>query len=158
MVDVGAKVATSRRAVAEGEITLSAATLKALRDPAGVPKGDVFGVARIAGIQAAKRTSELIPLCHPLPLSHAAVEFEVDAAGMRIIARAEAATTAATGIEMEALAAVTVALLTIYDMLKALDKTMVLGAIRLVAKEGGKTGPFKARPLEKAPARRGGIR
>jgi cyclic pyranopterin monophosphate synthase len=158
MVDVSAKAPTSRRAVAEGKITFGAAALKALLDPALAPKGDVVGVARIAGIQAAKRTSELIPLCHPLSLSHVGVDFEVDTVGMCIIARAEAATTATTGVEMEALTAVTVALLTIYDMLKALDKRMVIGAIRLIRKEGGKSDLFEAASIGKTAIRRGRTR
>jgi cyclic pyranopterin phosphate synthase len=131
MVDVGGKPVQRRRAVAEGWIELGPATVQALRDRA-LPKGDVLTVARIAAIQAAKRTDDLIPLCHGLPLDKVDVDFEVQPAGVHI--RATASTSAKTGVEMEALTAVSVAALTIYDMCKAVDKTMVIGAIRVVEK------------------------
>ena len=137
MVDVGGKAATRRRAVAEGRITMSGEALAALRGASG-PKGDALQVARIAGIMAAKRTSDLIPLCHPLALTHAAVDFEVADGG--VTARATTETTGQTGVEMEALTAVTVALLTVYDMLKAVDRGMVIGPVRLLEKHGGKSG------------------
>jgi len=131
MVDVSAKPVQRRRAVAEGRIELAPATVQALRDRA-LPKGDVLTVARIAAIQAAKRTDELIPLCHGLPVEQVDVDFEVDEGGVKI--RATVITSAKTGIEMEALTAVSVAALTIYDMCKAVDKGMVIGAIRVTEK------------------------
>ena len=131
MVDVGGKPVQRRRAVAEGWIELLPATVQALRDRA-LPKGDVLTVARIAAIQAAKRTDELIPLCHGLPLDKVDVDFEVQDRGVNI--RATASTSAKTGVEMEALTAVSVAALTVYDMCKAVDKTMVIGSIRVVEK------------------------
>ncbi len=138
MVDVSAKAATRRTASASAFIELSADVLAAL--PSN-PKGDPLQVARIAGIQAAKRTFELIPLCHPLPLTHADVRAEVVAGGIRI--EATAATTGPTGVEMEALTAAAVAALTIYDMTKALDKSIVIRDLRLESKSGGKSGVFK---------------
>ena len=138
MVDVSAKPATRRTASASAFVELSAAVLAAL--PAN-PKGDPLQVARIAGIQAAKRTSELIPLCHPLPLTHVDVQAEVVAGGVRILA--SAATTGPTGVEMEALTAAAVAALTIYDMTKALDKCIVIRELRLESKTGGKSGSFR---------------
>jgi cyclic pyranopterin monophosphate synthase len=129
MVDVGAKPLSRRRAVARGRIRMAAETAERLRT---LPKGDALTVARIAGIQAAKRTSELIPLCHPLPLSVVQVELTVDADGVAIEATAE--TTAQTGVEMEALTAVSVAALTVYDMAKAVDREMRIDDIVLVAK------------------------
>jgi cyclic pyranopterin phosphate synthase len=129
MVDVGAKPMSRRRAVARGRVRMASETAERLRK---LPKGDALTVARIAGIQAAKRTSELIPLCHPLPLSVVTVELTVDADGVAIEATAE--TTAQTGVEMEALTAVTVAALTVYDMAKAVDREMRIGDIALVAK------------------------
>ena len=138
MVDVGAKEETHRVAVAGGEIRMLPATLAAV--VAGTAKkGDVLGVARIAAIQAAKRTSELIPLCHPVPLTAVNVDFETDAKASRILVRCRVECTARTGVEMEALTAVQVALLTIYDMCKAVDRGMTLGDIRLLEKRGGKT-------------------
>jgi cyclic pyranopterin phosphate synthase len=131
MVDVGAKPVQRRRAVAEGWIELAPSTVHALRECA-LPKGDVLTVARIAAIQAAKRTDELIPLCHGLPLEKVDIDFEVQERGVNI--RATAITSAKTGVEMEALTAVSVAALTIFDMCKAVDKTMVIGAIRVVEK------------------------
>lgn len=141
MVDVSDKAATARRAVARGSVTMAPATL-ALVD-SGAAKGDVLGVARIAGIMAAKRTAELIPLCHPLALSKVAVEFSVDAAAACVAIEATVATTGPTGVEMEALTAVSVAALTVYDMLKAVDRGMTIGDIRLVLKEGGKSGRYE---------------
>lgn len=131
MVDVGHKPDQRRVAVAEGEIRCQPATIVALREKA-LPKGDVLTVAKIAAIQAAKRTDELIPLCHSLPLNSVDVTFAVE--DERITIRAEVATTAKTGVEMEALTAVSVAALTLYDMCKAVDKTMVIGAIRVTEK------------------------
>jgi cyclic pyranopterin phosphate synthase len=141
MVDVGAKPATERRAVARGKLVLSAATVALVRDGT-TPKGDVLATARIAGITAAKRTSELIPLAHPLPLTHVAVDLTVEDDGIAI--EGTAATTAQTGVEMEALTAVTVAGLTLYDMLKAVERGARLTDVRLVEKSGGKSGPYKA--------------
>jgi cyclic pyranopterin phosphate synthase len=142
MVDVGAKAETAREAVATGRITVSAAALREIR--AGrVKKGDPLQAARLAGILAAKRTSELIPLCHPLALSHVQVDFKPVRDGYTIEARVR--TTGRTGVEMEALTAVSVAALTIYDMLKALDKEMVIGEICVAEKRGGKSGDYKRR-------------
>jgi cyclic pyranopterin phosphate synthase len=139
MVDVGDKQETQREAVARGRITVSAAALREIR--AGrVKKGDPLQAARLAGILAAKRTSDLIPLCHPLPLSHVQVDFTPEKDGYTIEARVR--TTARTGVEMEALTAVSVAALTIYDMLKALDKTMVIGEVFVREKRGGKSGEY----------------
>ena len=142
MVDVGGKPETARTARAEGSITMSADALAAIERNA-VSKGDVIGTARIAGIMAAKKTAELIPLCHPLPLTDAGVDLEVDHSlpGLRI--RAWASTHGRTGVEMEAMTAVAVALLTVYDMAKALDKGMEISGIRLVEKSGGKSGDWK---------------
>jgi cyclic pyranopterin phosphate synthase len=141
MVDVSDKSETVREAVAKGRISMSAEAAAAIRDGL-VKKGDVLAVARVAGIMAAKRTSDLIPLCHPLPLSSVAIDLTPDASGVN--ATATAKTTGRTGVEMEALTAVSVALLTIYDMAKAMDKTMEIGAIRLVSKTGGKSGDYRA--------------
>jgi len=141
MVDVSAKPATEREAIAEGRITMSAEALAAIRDGA-VKKGDVLATARIAGIMAAKKTSELIPMCHPLMLSKVAVDFEFEADGLRVTAMARLS--GQTGVEMEALTAASLALLTIYDMAKALDKGMVIGGVRLLEKRGGKSGDWKA--------------
>lgn len=141
MVDVSAKAPTLRVAVAQGTIWVSRPVLDAITGHTAA-KGDVLGVARVAGIMAAKRTSELIPLCHPLMLSHTAVDFTVmeDACAIRCTCTVKLS--GKTGVEMEALTGVSVALLTIYDMCKALDKGMELGEIRLVHKEGGKSGVF----------------
>ena len=139
MVDVGDKPVTSREAIARGRITMSAEALRLIRAGA-VAKGDPLQTARLAGIMAAKRTADLIPLCHPLPLSHASVELRPLADGYEIEARVR--TDARTGVEMEALHAVSVAALTIYDMIKAVDKTMVIGDIRVVAKRGGRSGDY----------------
>ena len=141
MVDVGAKAATGRRAVAGGRITMTPEALAAIRS-GNAPKGDVLSTARIAGIMAAKRTAELIPLCHPLALTSVAVDFDWEADGISV--RATAATTGPTGVEMEALTAASVALLTLYDMAKALDRAMVLGDIRLLEKSGGRSGDWRA--------------
>ncbi|VVT16551.1 cyclic pyranopterin monophosphate synthase MoaC [Erythrobacter sp. EC-HK427] len=143
MVDVGAKAVTARVAVAEGHIAMSAEALAAVRDGRG-PKGDVLAAARIAGIMAAKRTGELIPLCHPLALDAVNVDFTFEPDGVRVEARA--ALTGKTGVEMEAMTAVSVALLTVYDMAKALDKGMVISGVRLLAKSGGKSGDWRAEP------------
>ena len=140
MVDVTDKAVTKRVAVAEGTISIQPETLSLILQK-NIPKGDVFSVARIAGISAAKRTGGLIPLCHPLPITHADVDFHVDEAKSTIRIRASATIEAKTGVEMEALTAVTVAALTIYDMCKAVDKTMVISNIRLLEKKGGKSGP-----------------
>ncbi len=141
MVDVSAKAETLREAVAEGRITMSAEALAAIREGA-VKKGDVLATARIAGIMAAKKTSELIPLCHPLMLSKVAVDFAFEDDGVRVTALARLS--GPTGVEMEALTAASVALLTIYDMAKALDKGMVIGGVRLLEKRGGKSGDWRA--------------
>lgn len=143
MVDVAAKAETHRVAIAEGAIRMLPATF-ALAAGGDAKKGDVLGVARLAGIMAAKRTGELIPLCHPLPLTAVSVDFELDTAGARIVCRASAETVGRTGVEMEAMSAVSVALLTVYDMLKAADKGMVIESVRLIEKRGGKSGHWKA--------------
>jgi cyclic pyranopterin monophosphate synthase len=143
MVDVGAKDETHRVAVATGTIRMKPATFEMV--VAGTAKkGDVLGVARIAAIQAAKRTSELIPLCHPVPLTSVAIAFTPDARAASIECRATVECTARTGVEMEALTAVNVALLTIYDMAKAVDRGMTIGDIRLLEKRGGKSGTYTA--------------
>jgi cyclic pyranopterin monophosphate synthase len=147
MVDVGDKASTKRTAVAEGRITMEPATL-ALIQSGTAKKGDVLGIARIAGIQGAKRTSDLIPLCHPIALTRVAVEFEVEAETSSVLCRATAECTGQTGVEMEALSAVSVALLTIYDMCKAVDRGMVRGGVRLMATRGGKSGEFLSRTVE----------
>ncbi|MDE2402875.1 MAG: cyclic pyranopterin monophosphate synthase MoaC [Burkholderiales bacterium] len=139
MVDVSAKPATVRRAVAEGRIRMHADTL-ALIAEGRAGKGDVLGVARIAAIQGAKRTADLIPLCHPVPLSKVAVEFELESSPPAVRCQVTAQTVAPTGIEMEALTAVQVGLLTIYDMCKAADRGMVIGDVALLEKEGGRSG------------------
>ena len=141
MVDVGGKPESARVAVASGRIAMSADALAAIRR-GDAPKGDVLATARIAGIMAAKRTGELIPLCHPLSLDAVSVEFEFEENA--ICAMATACLTGRTGVEMEAMAAVSVALLTIYDMAKAIDKAMVIGEVRLLEKRGGKSGDWKA--------------
>jgi cyclic pyranopterin phosphate synthase len=143
MVDVGAKSATARRATAVGTLIVGRDVMEAVRT-GRAPKGPVYETARLAGIMAAKRTSEVIPLCHLLALDHAAVDFEEGED--RIVIRAQAATRAATGVEMEALTAVAVAGLTLIDMLKALSKTIVLTDIRLLAKSGGRSGDWQAGP------------
>lgn len=141
MVDVSAKYATARVAVAEGFIRIAQVALHAIRDHA-VAKGDVLAVARVAGIMAAKRTADLIPLCHPLPLSGVELDLAVEVTGIRVTATVR--TTHTTGVEMEALTAVGVALLTIYDMGKSLDRAMTIEGVRLLAKRGGKSGDWAA--------------
>jgi cyclic pyranopterin phosphate synthase len=141
MVDVGDKADTQRRAIARGLLRVSPETLALVRD-GKTKKGDVVAAARIAGIMAAKRTSELIPLCHPIPLTHLAVDIELHDDGLAI--QALAATTGPTGVEMEALTAVTVAGLTLYDMLKSVERGARLTDIRLIEKSGGKSGTYTA--------------
>lgn len=141
MVDISAKPPTPRQAMAEGRITMSAEALLAIQSGA-MKKGDVLAVARIAGIMAAKKTSGLIPLCHPIDLSKVSVEFSFEDTG--ILARATATCTGKTGVEMEALTAVSVTLLTLYDMAKSMDKAMIINGIRLLAKTGGKSGDWYA--------------
>ncbi|KAF1019290.1 MAG: Cyclic pyranopterin monophosphate synthase [Paracidovorax wautersii] len=141
MVDVGAKAATRRVAVAEGHIRMTPATL-ALITQGQARKGDVLGVARIAGIQGAKKTSDLVPLCHPLALTRVAVDFDIQPDVSRVVCTATVETVGPTGVEMEALCAVQVALLTIYDMCKAADRGMVIGEVRVVEKHGGKSGSY----------------
>ena len=142
MVDVSDKAITARTAVAQGEVRMQPQTLAAIQDN-NVPKGDVLATARIAGIMAAKRTPELIPLCHTLLLSKVAVEFEVDRESNAIVITATVRCKGQTGVEMEALTAVSAAALTIYDMAKALEKTMTIGNIRLLEKQGGKSGDWQ---------------
>lgn len=148
MVDVGDKPVTRRRAVAEGRIRMRRETLDAIR-VGEVPKGDVLAVARLAAIGGAKRTAETIPLCHPLPLSSVDVEIELEekdpGPGLRLVV--EAAVEARTGVEMEALCGVSAGLLAVYDMCKALDRAMEIGEIRLVAKDGGRSGPWRRSDL-----------
>jgi len=141
MVDVGAKAVTERRATARGMLLLSSETLALVRD-GRTPKGDVLASARLAGIMAAKRTSELIPLAHPLPITHASVELVIESNGIAV--EATVATTAQTGVEMEALTAVSVAALTLYDMLKAIERGARITDVRLVAKSGGRSGEYRA--------------
>jgi cyclic pyranopterin phosphate synthase len=143
MVDVSAKDVTHRVALACGSIRMEPATLQVIVSGTA-KKGDVLGIARIAAIQAAKRTADLIPLCHPLPLTRVAVEFEVDEAQSSVECRAQVETLGRTGVEMEALTSVQVGLLTIYDMCKAIDRGMTMTDIRLLEKHGGKSGSFVA--------------
>ncbi|SLN54248.1 cyclic pyranopterin monophosphate synthase MoaC [Oceanibacterium hippocampi] len=142
MVDVGAKAVSEREATAAGRITMQPETFALVRDGTA-KKGDVLGVARLAGIMAAKRTSDLIPLCHPLALTAIEVEFELDEATSAVEIRVTCRLAGRTGVEMEALTAVSVAALTIYDMCKAADRGMTIGDIRLLAKSGGKSGSFE---------------
>jgi len=142
MVDVSRKEETAREAVAEGRITMLPETLKLILDRE-ISKGDVFGVARVAGIMTAKKTSELIPLCHPLNITSAEISFEPDENGSCVKIRATIRTTGQTGVEMEALTAVAAAGLTIYDMCKAVDRAMTVTDIRLMKKTGGKSGTFE---------------
>jgi cyclic pyranopterin phosphate synthase len=148
MVDVGPKPVTLRECIARGEVSMAAATLAAIAE-GRTPKGDVLAVARIAGVQAAKRTAEWIPLAHPLPLDAIEVELRPDAAGSRVEIEARVRAHARTGVEMEALVAVTAAGLTVYDMCKAIDRGMKLQGVRLVRKAGGKSGEW-SRPDENA--------
>ena len=143
MVDVGAKPATERFAAAEGAVRMSAAAYALVAD-AALAKGDVLAVARVAGLMAAKRTAELIPLCHPVPLSHADVELALDPALPGVRVRATASTVAGTGVEMEALTAVTVAMLTVYDMVKGADRATELVGARVIEKRGGRSGSWRA--------------
>lgn len=143
MVDVASKPATHRIAVAQGRILMNPATLAIILEGTA-KKGDVLGIARIAGIMAAKKTSDLIPLCHPLALTHVAMAFESDVASTSISCQATVETVGPTGVEMEALTAVQVALLTIYDMCKAVDRAMVITDVKLLEKHGGKSGSFSA--------------
>jgi cyclic pyranopterin phosphate synthase len=140
MVDIGAKDVTERRAIARGLLRVSPATIRLVRDGA-TPKGDVLAAARLAGIMAAKRTSDLIPLAHPLPLTHASVELVLVDDGIAI--EATVATSARTGVEMEALTAVSVAGLTLYDMLKSIERSATLTDVRLVSKTGGTSGTYR---------------
>ncbi|HJR53522.1 MAG TPA: cyclic pyranopterin monophosphate synthase MoaC [Gemmatimonadota bacterium] len=141
MVDVSGKEPTRRTARASGEIRMSPAALAAIAG-GELPKGDALAVARVAGIQAAKRTSDLVPLCHPLPIDHVAIEIDADESLPGVRARSEVVVTARTGAEMEALAAVAGALLSVYDMAKSLDRGMTIGEIRLESKEGGRSGAW----------------
>ncbi|WP_287880257.1 cyclic pyranopterin monophosphate synthase MoaC [Aquitalea sp.] len=143
MVDVGDKQITRRRAVAQGSIRMLPATLALIRD-GNHKKGDVLGIARIAAIMASKRTADLIPLCHPIALTRVAVEFELDEASSSVSITVTAECSGQTGVEMEALTAASVGLLTIYDMCKAVDRGMVISAVQLQEKEGGKSGHWKA--------------
>ncbi len=145
MVDVSAKAETHRVACASGVIRMLPATL-ALIQSGSAKKGDVIGIARVAAIQASKRTAELIPLCHPLPITRVAVSFEVDESASLVRCTAQVETLGRTGVEMEALTAVQVGLLTIYDMCKAADRGMVMGEIRVLEKHGGKSGDWVAQP------------
>jgi cyclic pyranopterin phosphate synthase len=141
MVDVSAKAVTARRAVAEATVSMSAETLSLVIDGGG-PKGDVLGVAELAGVMGGKRTSELIPLCHPLALTDLQVSITPDRAGGMLRIRAEAATTGQTGVEMEAMTAASVAALTVYDMVKGVERGVTIGGVRLLAKSGGKSGDW----------------
>ena len=146
MVDIGDKAETARQAVARGFVKLRPGTLRLIRDQA-LPKGDVYAAARLAGILAAKRVHELVPLCHPLLLTSAEIAFRASARPSGVAIESRVKTTGRTGAEMEALAAVSVAALTIYDMCKAVDKSMAIGDIRLVFKAGGRSGTYR-RPHE----------
>ncbi|MEH7827493.1 cyclic pyranopterin monophosphate synthase MoaC [Gemmobacter denitrificans] len=145
MVDVSEKPVTARLAVARGEVRMTAETL-ALVIEGRADKGDVLGIARLAGIMAAKRTADLIPLCHPLPITKVALDLTPDPALPGVVVQATVKTGGQTGVEMEALTAVSVACLTVYDMLKAAEKSMQIEGIRLVLKEGGKSGRYEAQP------------
>jgi cyclic pyranopterin monophosphate synthase len=168
MVDVSAKPISARRAVAEATVTMSADTLSLVIDGGGA-KGDVLGVAELAGVMGGKRTSELIPLCHPLPLTDLQVSITPDRAAGALRIRAEAATTGQTGVEMEAMTAASVAALTVYDMVKGVERGVTIGGVRLVSKSGGKSGdwvriepdralPDARRPGDRGPARTGRAR
>ena len=141
MVDVTAKAETERRAVARGRVTFSPASFEKVR--AGVKKGDVAQVAELAGVMGAKRTSDLIPLCHPLPITGLSVRVEPDEAASAFVVTAEVKTSGKTGVEMEALTAVMTACLTIYDMAKAVDKSMIIEDVKLIEKSGGASGDYK---------------
>lgn len=142
MVDVSGKEETRREAVARGRVTMNPETFQRIRD-GKVAKGDVLGVARVAGIMAVKRTGDLIPMCHPLLITGVNVDFHLDEANSAVDIEARVKTTGKTGVEMEALTAVSVTALTVYDMCKAMDKGMAIGQIRLMEKQGGKSGHFK---------------
>ena len=144
MVDVSAKAETHRRAVAEGSITMQSATFTKLSQ-GDAKKGDVLGVARLAGIMAAKQTGALIPLCHPIPLTRVTVDFVTDVTTSSVTCTATSETVGRTGVEMEALTAASIALLTIYDMLKAIDRGMVIDGVKLLEKHGGKSGSWVAK-------------
>jgi cyclic pyranopterin monophosphate synthase len=152
MVDVSDKPVTARRAVAEAFVSMSDETLSLVIDGGG-PKGDVLGVAELAGVMGAKRTSELIPLCHPLPLTDLQVTITPDRSTSSLRIRAEAATTAQTGVEMEAMTAVSVAALTVYDMVKGVERDVSIGGLRLVAKSGGKSGEWVREDRNDGPRR-----
>ena len=143
MVDVSAKDVTERLAIASGLVTMRPETLRLIAD-GSAPKGDVLAAARLAGIMGAKRTADLVPLCHPLPLDSITVELECDEAQSAVAITASCKTTGRTGVEMEALTAVTVAALTVYDMCKAVDRAMVIGEVRLLHKSGGRSGTYDA--------------
>lgn len=143
MVDVGAKEDTQRTARASGTISMLPATLALIADGTA-KKGDVIGIARIAAIMASKRTADLIPLCHPLALTHVSAQFDIDPQKNRVTCTVEVSTTGKTGVEMEALTAVQIGLLTIYDMCKAVDRGMVIGDVRVLEKHGGKSGDWTA--------------
>lgn len=145
MVDVGDKAVTKREAVAEGRVLCAPETL-ALIVSGGLKKGDVFSVARLAGIMGAKQTASLIPLCHPLPLSHVSVELWADESENAVCIRATCRTDGKTGVEMEALTAVSITALTVYDMVKAVQKDMIIDRVQLVKKSGGKSGTFTSTP------------
>lgn len=147
MVDVGDKATTHRTAIAEGRITMLADTLKTIQQ-GDAKKGDVLGVARIAGIMAAKRTADLIPLCHPLALTRVQLDLDASEEHRGVYCRAEVKTSGQTGVEMEALMAVQIALLTIYDMCKAVDRGMTIEGVRLLAKSGGKSGSWRREATE----------
>src|SRR5258705_10771546 len=149
MVDTGAKQISGRRAVASARVLMSPETVTALREPRA-PKGDPLEAARLAGIMAAKRTADLIPLCHPLPLTHVDVRAQIENSGVYL--EAEVSTNAQTGVEMEALTAVSVAALTIYDMCKALDKAITITDIRLESKTAGKSGDYQRQAIPQEPA------
>ena len=159
MVDVTDKPVSARRAVAEATVSMSDQTLSLVIDGGG-PKGDVLGVAELAGVMGAKRTSELIPLCHPLPLTDLQVTITPDRASGSLRIRAEAATTGQTGVEMEAMTAVSIAALTVYDMVKGVERDVTIGGVRLLAKSGGKSGEWvrSDRSGTSRPPRRPGAR
>ncbi len=146
MVDVGGKAGTHRIAIAQGRIVMNRETLSVVSS-GSAKKGDVLGIARVAGIMAAKKTSDLVPLCHPLALTHVSLSFNIDSLACAVVCDATVETVGPTGVEMEALNAVQVALLTIYDMCKAMDKSMVIQDVRVLEKHGGKSGSFVAQSL-----------
>jgi len=152
MVDVSDKPVTARRAVAEAIVTMSPETLSLVIDGGG-PKGDVLGVAELAGVMGGKRTSDLIPLCHPLPLTDLQVSITPDRAASALRIRAEAATTGQTGVEMEAMTAASIAALTVYDMVKGVERDVTIGGLRLVSKSGGRSGDWERRDREGPPTR-----